>query len=342
MMILSGPSSATVTAHAGTSTLTVGIDIGGTKTACVVTDAQDRVLMHEVEATDSAALASQVGSMVQHAIDHFAGDSEHPITAVGVAVPGYVEPHTGTFGLAVNLGGRPIALGPELQQRVGLPCYVEHDARTAAAWLHDSPRSALNEDLAYVSVGTGISAGIVLDGKILRGENGLAGEIGHVVAQPEGPPCACGLRGCLEVVSAGPAIARMARAAVANGRSTSLGASATAADVFHAAAAGDAVAGEIADAVAAGLARALRGLMLTLGVRRVILGGGVAAAGEDLLKPLRAAIERECAASALAEAVFTQATIELLSPEIEAGARGAAAIARRRVEAGQREGVGDS
>ncbi len=338
--MISLPSSSAVAAHAGSATLTVGIDVGGTKAACVVTDAHDHVLLRHVEPTETRALTAQLSGLVQRAIDHFADDDEHSITAVGVAVPGQVEPKTGTLALAVNLGGATIALGPELERLVGLPCYLEHDARTAAEWLRAGSSSGYDSDLAYISVGTGISAGIVIDGEVFRGDNGLAGEIGHVVADPDGPRCACGQLGCLEAMCAGPAIGRMARATVASGRATSLGAAASAVDVFAAAAAGDAAAGEIVVSVAGSLARALLGLMLTVGVRHVVIGGGVAAAGENLLAPLREAIRDERAASALADTVFGGAIIELLSPEIEAGARGAAAIARKRVAAEQREGVG--
>jgi glucokinase len=176
---------------------------------------------------------------------------------------------------------------------------------------------------------------------VLRGANGLAGEIGHVTADPDGAACACGLNGCLEVVAAGPHIARLARAAVASGRPTTLPAEPTATDVFRAAAAGDALAAELAGAVAVRLAQAIRALVLTLGVNHIVIGGGVAAAGQALLSPVLAAIDAERAASPLVDAAFREANVELLSPATEAGARGAAAIARERVSARQREGVGE-
>ena len=319
--------------------LTVGIDVGGTKTACVVTDAADHVLLHDIQPTDAGRLPDQLATMVRRAVDTMGAGTSDRVAAVGVAVPGHVEPERGTVTLAVNLGGQATELGPQLTERVGLPCYIEHDARSAASWVYATAGHA-GTDLAYISLGTGISAGIVLDGEIFRGENGLAGEIGHACADPDGAECACGLRGCLEATCAGPAIARLARQAAAEAP-PGLDSRRGAADVFHAAAAGDALALDVVTLVSGHLARAIRGLLFTLGVRHVVIGGGVAAAGEDLLRPLLAAIDRERAASALAETAFAQTTIELLSPEIEAGARGAAAIARQRVEADQREGVGE-
>ena len=190
-------------------------------------------------------------------------------------------------------------------------------------------------------MGTGISAGIVLNGRVLRGANGFAGEVGHVSADPDDGRCACGLIGCLEHVTAGPAIARMAREAVASGRKSTLGPNATPTDVFRAAEAGDPLAAELAVIVADRLARAIRSLVLTLGVSYVVIGGGVASAGEALLRPVLEAIGRERAASPLVEAAFADTRVVILSPNVEAGARGVAAIARRRVLADRREGVGE-
>jgi glucokinase len=330
----------------GATLLTVGIDVGGTKTACVVTDADDQVLLHEVAPTDPTRLPAQLADIVRQAVAAVSSDASRSVGAVGIALPGHVEPASGTIRLAVNLGGTrdgsAIALGPLLTESVGLPCYVEHDARAAASWIEFSDGGrAPGDDLAYLSVGTGISAGIVLDGRVLRGANGLAGEVGHVNGDPAAGRCACGLNGCVEHIAAGPAVARLTREAIAAGRATSLTAEATPTDVFRAAAAGDPLARELAATIAERLARAIRGLVLTLGVNRVVIGGGVAGAGEALLRPVLEAIGRERAASPFVEAAFADTRVEILSPQVEAGARGVAAIARRRLLAANREGVGE-
>jgi predicted NBD/HSP70 family sugar kinase len=296
--------------------------------------------------TDSTRLPNQLSELIHRAVEHFAadGNGHAAVGAVGVAVPGHVEPESGTIRLAVNLGGSDdeLALGPLLTDSVGLPTYVEHDARAAAWWVAlSSAEDGGAPDLAYLSVGTGIAAGIVLGGRILRGANGFAGEVGHVSADPSNGRCACGLIGCLEHLTAGPAIARAAREALAAGRASSLGPDATPTDVFRAAQQGDALACELATVFAERLARAIRGLVLTLGVNHVVIGGGVAGAGDALLSPVLEAIGRERAASPLVEAAFADARVEILPPQSEAGARGAAAIARRRVLADQRKGVGE-
>jgi glucokinase len=307
--------------------LTVGIDLGGTKTTMVVTDRTDQLLHEETITTDRARVADQVLQLVKRATAAFP-PGRGGIEGVGIAAPGHVDPRDGVVRLAVNLDSAEIPLARLVGEATGLPCLVEHDARAAAAWL---VRRDGTRDLAYLSVGTGISAGLVIDGRLLRGAVGLAGEIGHTVADPNGPICTCGLRGCLEAVAAGPAIARQAQARreIASPDGVPAARTArTAEAVFEAAAAGDPVARSVVDEVAGHLARAIRALILGFGVSRVVIGGGVAGAGEHLLVPLLAAIERERSESPLVHAAFSSATIDLLSPAAKAGARGAAALVR--------------
>lgn len=319
--------------------LIAGVDVGGTKTSVVVTDDDDQVLYEHVAPTNRSAVVGQIAGLV----DDAQRELQREVAALGVAIPGHVDPQDGSVSMAVNLGITHLALGPMLQTELGIPTFVEHDARAAALWLSRQPglRNGHAPSVAFLAIGTGISAGVVLDGEMLRGANGFAGEVGHVVADPDGSVCACGLRGCLETVAAGPAIGRQANEAIAAGRHTVLSQDPSAADVFRAGSAGDEVAAEISDRVAGHLARAIRSLALTLGVKRVVIGGGVAAAGPDLLAPIQARIARERAASPLVEAALSDATVELLPPTEAPGARGAAAIARHRMGLPDREGVGE-
>ena len=320
--------------------LTVGVDVGGTKIACVVTDSADSIIYSRTVPTERGRLSNQVAEVASVATRSPDVARRGQVEAIGVAVPGQVERRTGSragsMELAVNLGGADVDLAAIVETATGLPCYLEHDARAAARWVyeHTPPTDGARRDLAYISVGTGIAAGIVLHGRVLAGETGLAGEIGHALADPNGPRCACGLDGCLEAVAAGPAIARAgqlaaAAAQAATGVATTLTSNATAADVFAAASAGDAAAHEIALRVGGYLVRAIRSLVFTVGVRRVIIGGGVAASGDALLKYVRAALDGERSQSRLTEAVFATTSIGIIAPGEEPGARGAAFIARR-------------
>ena len=320
--------------------LIAGVDVGGTKTSIVVTDGGDQVLHERVTQTDQSSLVCQIAGLVDDARRQLGQD----IAAVGVAIPGLVDPHDGSVSMAVNLGITHLPLGPMLQTELGIPAFIEHDARAAAIWVSSQAAdgsSTTPTSLAFLAIGTGISAGVVLEGDLLRGDNSFAGEVGHVVADPDGAVCACGLRGCLETIAAGPAIGRQADEALAAGRSTVLSPHSDAAAVFRAGSAGDEVAVEITDRVADHLARAIRSLVLTLGVKRVVIGGGVAAAGPALLEPIRSRIADERAASPLAQAAMSGVTVELLSPTQAPGARGAAAIARQRIGLPGREGVGE-
>jgi predicted NBD/HSP70 family sugar kinase len=310
----------------------------------VVTDDRDRILYQHVEPTDRASLVDQIARLVNDARRQVRQD----IAAVGVAIPGHVDPADGSVSMAVNLGITHLRLGPMLEAELGVPTFVEHDARAAALWLSGQAAGRSGQapaSLAFLAIGTGISAGVVLDGAILRGDNNVAGEVGHLVADPDGTICACGLRGCLETIAAGPAIGRQADEAIAAGRRTVLSRHSSAADVFRASAAGDEVAVEIVDRVADHLARAIRSLALTLGVKRIVIGGGVAAAGPALLEPVRSHVARERAASPLVQAALGEATIDLLSPTEAPAARGVAGIARNHIGLHiglpEREGVGE-
>jgi glucokinase len=320
--------------------LIAGVDVGGTKTSVVITDEQDRIVYEHVAPTDRSAVVGQIAGLVDDARRQL----RHNVAAVGVAIPGHVDTQAGSVSMAVNLGITHLLLGPMLADELGVPTYIEHDARAAALWLSQHTGNGSSggaSSIAFLAIGTGISAGVVIDGVLLRGDNGFAGEVGHVVADPDGDLCVCGLHGCLETIAAGPAIGRQADEAMAAGRSTVLSAHPSAADVFRAASAGDAVAVEIAERVADYLARAIRSLALTLGVTRVVIGGGVAAAGPALLELIQKRIARERAASPLVEAALGSASVELLSPSQAPGARGAASIARHRIGLPEREGVGE-
>ena len=203
-------------------------------------------------------------------------------------------------------------------------------------------------DLAYLGIGTGISAGVVIDGVLHRGSRGLAGEIGHVVLEPGRPRCACGLRGCFEALASGRGIGELAEAAIDAGEATSLAGHrpATAVDVYREAVAGDAVARRIVEAAGRHVARAIHELVMTYDVRRVVLGGGVTHAGAPFLDPVTRALDELRAASELAREALPADVVHLLPPDADAGGWGGVILARsaaRRTasaDAGQAASVG--
>jgi glucokinase len=270
-----------------------------------------------------------------------AGASLSDVAAVGLGVPGRVDAESGLVHLAVNLPWRALPVGARLADELGAPCFLENDARAAALGLHRYTPYGQLAHLAYVSVGTGIAAGLILHGRLYKGAHGMAGEIGHVCADPAGPACGCGLRGCLEAVAAGPAIARWARQALeapataqtpSRLRARQLYTNAqplTAAEVYAAAATGDALAQAVAQKVAGYLAQAVQGLVMAYDVERIVIGGGVARAGAPFLQPLLGELARLRRASPLAQAMLPESLIELVSPDYDAGAWGAVAVAQQ-------------
>ena len=317
--------------------LRVGVDVGGSKIAVLVVDRAGTVRGRvsrptAVGAPDGAADA--IVATVDEALGQSAA-SRRDVAAVGVGVPGRVEPDTGEVALAVNLGWNRLPLGRQLAERIGAPVAVENDVRAAASGLHARRVLGDVENLAYLGIGTGISAGVVLGGRLHRGARGLAGEIGHSVLDPDGPPCACGLRGCFEALAAGPAIARRAAALLRDGHAVTAPApghdrrngTLTAADVYAAAAAGDAAGLQIADEVGRYVARAVHELLMAYDVEVVVLGGGVARAGDAFLDPILRALDRLRAQSDLAREVLTPGVVRLLPPSAEVGTWGAVTLA---------------
>jgi glucokinase len=304
--------------------LVIGVDVGGTKLAGVAVRGAE-IVVSSVRPLLSGGLDDQVVGLARE-LEGSAG----PFAAIGVAVPGQVDVGTGVIEMAVNLGAVRLPIGELVSAHLGVPCFVEHDARAVAAWLANQPGAPM--DLAYLSVGTGISAGVVIGGRLLRGADGLAGEVGHLLADPAGPPCACGLVGCLEAIASGPAVARAAALELAAGAESALPALPEPADVYRAAGSGDPLAIRLVERAAFHLAAAVRGLALAYGVSRVVVGGGVTRAGAPFSTPLLAALDRERAGSTLARGAVSPGRVEVLDGGRPLGALGAAAVARHRLE----------
>jgi glucokinase len=310
--------------------LLVGVDVGGTKVAALVVDGAGRVLARVSEPTaldNPAATLRGIAAVVRHAVAATGADLD-AVAAIGLGVPGRVDSAAGVVRQAVNLRWEEVAVGAWLAADLGAPCFLANDARGAALGLSRHPRYG-GGSLAYISVGTGIGAGVILDGRLYAGAHGMAGEIGHLILDPRGPRCECGSRGCLEALAAGPAVARLAAQAIAAGAETCLrGASPlTAQAVYEAAGAGDSVAASVAETVGAYLGQAVQGLVMTYDVERVIFGGGVSRGGAAFFGPIERTLDRLRADSPLAREMLPPGIITLLPPDYEAGLWGAVALA---------------
>jgi predicted NBD/HSP70 family sugar kinase len=317
------------------TSLLAGVDVGGSKIAVLLTDRDLAVCARKTVETGIGGPDGAVDRIESVLTDTLAaaGLDRADLAAVGVGVPGRVDPEAGSVTLAVNLGWHDLPLGMLLADRFGLPVRIENDVRAAAAGLHERRVLGDGDDLAYLSIGTGISAGVVLDGRLHRGARGMAGEIGHVVIDEQGPACPCGLRGCFEALASGPAVAQRAEEALERGVASTLAGHrpVTAVDLYRAAADGDPLALDIAEGAGRHVARAIHQLVMAYDVRRVVLGGGVAAAGATFLAPIERGLDLLRSASELAREALPADVVHLLPADAEAGAWGAVMLARSRL-----------
>ncbi len=293
----------------------LAVDLGGTKLLVGLIDASGQVLAHERAATPRGGPESVARAIADLArsVRAAAGGAGTTIAGVGVAAAGPTDHRRGVIYDPPNIEGwgRETPFGPLLARELGETVHVENDANAAAlgeAWV-GAGRGV--RDLVYITVSTGIGGGLILDGRLYRGANGTAGEIGHVIIEPDGPLCHCGNRGCLEVLASGTAIARQAREAVARGEPTSLRRLAarpeeiTAVVVADAARDGDGVAADLYYQAGTRIGVVLGNLLALLNPKMIIVGGGVSKTGDLLFRPIREAIgKRVYPAPALGAAVI--------------------------------------
>lgn len=250
----------------GGAKYSLGLDIGGTKIAAGLLDAEGNL----TEVTNAptrglgAAAVDQIVEIVQRYADRF------DLSAVGLAVPGGVDPRTGAISSAPNLDWHHLDIVAELAGRLSRPLAfrVENDA-SAAGWAeYRFGRHRAGDSLVLVTVGTGLGGAVVVDGHLVRGWTGAGGEVGHVALKPLGRRCECGSRGCWEQYASGTALTRAARRA-------GWGAATASRDVLTAAASGDERASGVVLAHAGHLVHGLAILTAVLDPAQVLLGGGL-------------------------------------------------------------------
>ena len=192
-----------------TGTLRVGIDIGGTKTDAVAVASSGEIVQRLRLPTGfgpDAVLETAVAAVTQLAA--LTGSEIAGFASIGIGIPGAVDNGTGRVTHAVNLGLEGLELGAELSRRLGRPVRIDNDVNAAALGAFHLLEKHEHLSMAYLNLGTGLAAGIIIDGTVWRGSRGTAGEIGHIPVDPNGPECPCGQRGCLEMLASGSAIAR--------------------------------------------------------------------------------------------------------------------------------------
>lgn len=315
------------------------IDVGATSLDVALTTLGGSILAHRAEESSlvdgAAAVLARAIELVRELLDEQGLDTKD-VRAAGVDVPGPVA----------GVDGRPVAppVAPgwhgfpiqELVGELGCPVAVDNDANAMA--VAEQVRGAARgvDDFLYVKVGTGIGVGLVVDGRLVRGVDGGAGEVGHICVDPDSDVlCLCGNRGCLQILSAGPAIAAAGERAARDGRSAALAAvlertgRVTAEDVGRSAS-GDAVAIEILRRSGALIGETLAGVVNLLNPALLVMGGGVSRAGDPFVAEIRSTIYRRSLPLATRSLSIVPAELGPLAGVVGASLMAVEALAGRR------------
>ncbi|ROT31317.1 ROK family glucokinase [Micromonospora sp. HM5-17] len=314
-------------------TLTIGVDVGGTKVAAGVVDEAGEVRVRVRRDTPADDVAKTRDVIVEVVAELAA---EHEVTAVGIGAAGWIDAARSTVLFAPNIAWRDEPLRDYVSHAVGLPVIVENDANVAAwaEFRYGAARDAENSMVLF-TIGTGVGGGIVLGGELLRGAHGIAGELGHMLSVPEGHLCGCGRLGCIEQYASGNALVRFARAGarqeptraailleLADGDVDAV----TGPMVTAAARSGDPVSCAAFAQIGRWLGIGLADMAQILDPEVLVVGGGVVEAGELLMGPTRQAFTEALAA----RAAIPVAEIRPAELGNIAGVVGAADLARRR------------
>ncbi|MDQ3915801.1 MAG: ROK family protein [Actinomycetota bacterium] len=275
----------------------VGVDAGGTAVkAAGVTPGGD--LTERVEhPTDPAAATKTILAVVEEVLDRAAREGRR-VAAIGVGAAGFVDFDAGAVTFSPNVVYDDPQIATAVRERTGLPVFVDNDAN-AAVWAERAfgccPRA---NDVVMLTLGTGIGSGIVAGGRLVRGSTGAGAELGHTVVDPSGAPCPCGLRGCLEQLASGSAIARLAHVALGKDPDSAIpafaepGGTITGEAVAKAAREYDQTAREVLRKAGTALGIGLSNAVNVFDPELIVLGGSVVNAGEPYLGPARDQLNR--------------------------------------------------
>jgi len=282
----------------------IGCDLGGTNIKVGVVDIQAGEVIHSRSIpTESQSGHQSVLSRIAGLADSLIEESGIPrsdIAGMGVSLPGMLDLAQGKTIFLTNFPGhwRDVPVADYLHDQLDLPVSILNDARAITYGEYHFGAGKGVDRLACYTIGTGIGGGLIIDGELLLGFDGSAGELGHQTLDIHGPRCGCGNKGCLETFASGPAIASMGEKAVRQGLTTNIGEfvdydlnKISPKILARAAESGDKIAQEIWDQAGHYLGTGIANVLVTVGPQLVILAGGVAQAGTLLLDPVRQAIQ---------------------------------------------------
>lgn len=316
------------------SQIIAGVDIGGTKILTLITDddgrelGRDRRLTHAQEGT--SAVIGRIEQSIRAALAA-AGLTTESLAGIGLAAAGACDTNRGIVTVSPNLPGwRDVPLARLVSERFGVPAFLENDATAAALAEHRFGAGQGSHHMVYLTVSTGVGGGIIANGRLYRGANGAAGEIGHMIIDAGGPPCSCGKNGCLEALINGKALVERAQRLMAEGGPTLLSDvdELSGETINEAAMAGDPVALKAVTETGHWLGVGLVNIVNILNPEVIVIGGGLSNLGDLLIEPAREVMT----AWAFPLAV-SAVRIEIVQLGEQSGALGAVAVAKERLEA---------
>ncbi|MGB8214452.1 MAG: ROK family protein [Anaerolineales bacterium] len=270
----------------------IAIDIGGTQLRAGVY-LRNSIVPITVQKAPSLGLEDGVFERLTALIDSVW--PEEPVDIICAAVPGPLNPHTGIIIETPNIPAwTNYPLAELLQKKYDVPCYIGNDANLAALgeWLYGAGKC--HHDLVYLTLSTGIGGGVICDDKLIEGARGMATELGHITVLPDGPVCSCGVRGHLEAVASGTAIAKYVSEQIAAGVRSSLGPGPlTAFQISQAAKRGDALAKEAFLRAGEFIGQACADFLHMFNPSILIFGGGVSFSGELIMEPIKETMRRK-------------------------------------------------
>ncbi|MBK8432241.1 MAG: ROK family protein [Chloroflexi bacterium] len=302
--------------------LAIGIDLGGTKIEAALVAQTGQVLATVRRPTPTESVSAVV-KVLADCVRHLQKQAPAPVEGIGLGTPGQVDSTAGIVRRATNLGWENVPLHALLTAELGgnLPLFIQRDsaAELLAERYFGAGRDCAN--LVYLNLGTGLGGAALVDGHLVVGHTFTASEIGHIVLDPHGRPCSCGLRGCAETLVSGTGFVAHTRQLLAAGQhATSLAEPFTSGMVLRAAEMGDELATAVVSDTAAWLAQLVAAYAIILNPQRVVIGGGFGRAAFHLLIPrVQADLPHLVLASNHAE-------LEIVPSQLDSSALGAAGL----------------
>lgn len=310
-----------------TRELAIGIDVGATKIAAALVTAAGEIVAEARAATDPAAGPDAVVARIAEAACELLAQATAPVAGVGIGTPGYVDSPAGVVRNAVNLGWVEVPVAEQVAARIAaatgatLPVYIENDANVQALGEHVFGIAQAVDTFAHVAIGSGLGSGLLVNGQVIAGSSYTAAEMGHLVLDPMGRLCACGLHGCVETVVSGPGLVKSARElAGVNAPAWVQDPALVAETVVAQARRGDGVALAALDLTATWLGMTLASIVAVINPALIVVGGGLGHAAFDLLIPgaLAELARRTPAQSRIA--------LQVLPSQVHSSAVGASAL----------------